>query len=90
MNEPTAALCVNAIKKYLLVCRLQEDDYFVGAADRWGNYRSRIITERSYNRLIHEWLGFAPYTLRKTHITHTHKKKADLATIEKQSGHKSL
>lgn len=82
--------CVNAIKKYLQVCGLQGDDYFVGAADRWGNYRSRMITERSYNRLIHEWLGFAPYTLRKTQITHMHKKKADLATIAKQSGHKSL
>ncbi|MCT6920000.1 MAG: site-specific integrase, partial [Bifidobacteriales bacterium] len=82
--------CVNAIKKYLLVCGLQRDDYFVGAADRWGNYRSRIITERSYNRLIHEWLGFAPYTLRKTQITHMYQKKANLATIAKQSGHKSL
>ena len=82
--------CVNAIKKYIQVCGLQGDDYFVGAADRWGNYRNRMITERSYNRLIHEWLGFAPYTLRKTQITHMHKKKADLATIAKQSGHKSL
>ena len=82
--------CVNAIRKYIQVCSLQGDDYFVGAADRWGNYCSRMITERSYNRLIHEWLGFAPYTLRKTQITHMHKKKADLATIAKQSGHKSL
>ncbi len=82
--------CANAIKKYIQVCGLQRDNYFVGAADRWGNYRSRIITERSYNRLIHEWLGFAPYTLRKTQITHMHMKKADLATIAKQSGHKSL
>lgn len=55
-----------------------------------GNYKNRMITERSYNRLIHEWLGFAPYTLRKTQITHMHRKKADLATIAKQSGHKSL
>lgn len=82
--------CVNAIKKYMQLYHLQEDDYFVGAADRWGNYRCRMITERSYNRLIHAWLGFAPYTLRKTQITHMHRKKADLATIAKQSGHKSL
>ena len=91
MKEKRLTLeCVQAIKKYWKVCNLQEDDYFVGAADRWGNYRSRKITERSYNRLVHEWLGFAPYTLRKTQITHMHKKKADLATIVKQSGHQSL
>lgn len=91
MKEKRLTLeCVQAIKKYWQVCGLQEDDYFVGAADRWGNYRNRMITERSYNRLIHEWLGFAPYTLRKTQITHMHQKKADLATIAKQSGHKSL
>ena len=91
MKEKRLTLeCIQAIKKYWQVCGLQEDDYFVGAADRWGNYRSRMITERSYNRLIHEWLGFAPYTLRKTQITHMHRKKADLATIAKQSGHQSL
>lgn len=91
MKEKRLTLeCVNAVKKYIAVCNLTGDDYFVGAADRWGNYRSRMITERSYNRLIHKWLGFAPYTLRKTQITHMHRKKADLATIAKQSGHKSL
>lgn len=49
-----------------------------------------MISERSYNRLIHEWLGFAPYTLRKTQITSMHNKNADLVTIARQSGHKSL
>lgn len=91
MKEKRLTLeCVKAIEKYIQVSALKENDYFVGAADRWGNYHSRMITERSYNRLIHEWLGFAPYTLRKTQITHMHRKKADLATIAKQSGHKSL
>ncbi|TSI07903.1 site-specific integrase [Lysinibacillus sp. BW-2-10] len=82
--------CVKAIEKYMKTHDLKPTDYFVGAADRWGNYRNRMITERSYNRLIHEWLGFAPYTLRKTQITHMHRKHADLPTIAKQSGHKSL
>lgn len=91
MKEKRLTLeCVKAVEKYLQISKLSDDDYFVGAADRWGNYKNRMITERSYNRLIHEWLGFAPYTLRKTQITHMHRKKADLATIAKQSGHKSL
>jgi len=91
MKEKRLTLeCVKAVQKYIHSSQLSADDYFVGAADRWGNYKNRMITERSYNRLIHEWLGFAPYTLRKTQITHMHRKKADLATIAKQSGHKSL
>lgn len=91
MKEKRLTLdCVLAVKKYIETAGLAPDDYFVGAADKWGNYKNRMITERSYNRLIHDWLGFAPYTLRKTQITHMHRKKADLATIAKQSGHKSL
>lgn len=91
MKEKRLTLeCMNAVQKYIKVAFLTPDDYFVGASDKWGNYKSRRITERSYNRLIHDWLGFAPYTLRKTQITHMHRKKADLATIAKQSGHKSL
>lgn len=91
MKEKRLTLdCVLAVKKYIEIAGLAPDDYFVGAADKWGNYKNRMITERSYNRLIHDWLGFAPYTLRKTQITHMHRKKADLATIAKQSGHKSL
>lgn len=91
MKEKKLTLeCAKAIDKYIILFKLSADDYFVGATDKWGNYTSRMITERSYNRLIHDWLGFAPYTLRKTQITHMHKQKADLATIAKQSGHKSL
>ncbi|MGE7949555.1 tyrosine-type recombinase/integrase [Lysinibacillus sp. NPDC093688] len=39
---------------------------------------------------MHKWLGFAPYTLRKTQISAMHEAGADLATIAKQSGHKNL
>lgn len=75
MKEKRLTLdCVLAVKKYIETSGLAPDDYFVGAADKWGNYKNRMITERSYNRLIHDWLGFAPYTLRKTQITHMHRK----------------
>lgn len=39
---------------------------------------------------MHNWLGIAPYVLRKTQITSMHNKNTDLATIAKQTGHKSL
>lgn len=78
MKEKILTLdCIKAVEKYIKV-------------DRWGTYKSNKISERSYNRLIHNWLGMAPYVLRKTQITSMHIKKADLATIAKQTGHKSL
>lgn len=90
MKEKRLTLeCVQAVRKYIAMCGLQQDDYFVGAADKWGNYTSRQISEISYNQAIHAWLGFAPYTFRKTQITAMYNKGADIPTIAKQSGHKS-
>lgn len=90
MKEKRLTLeCVQAIKNYIVSCELISDDYFVGAADKWGNHTSRQISEVSYNQAIHSWLGFAPYTFRKTQITTMYQKGADIPTIAKQSGHKS-
>lgn len=90
MKEKRLTLeCIQAVKKYIQVCELQLDDYFVGAADKWGNHTSRLIHEDSYSQSIHNWLGFAPYTFRKTQITAMYQKGADIPTIAKQSGHKS-
>ena len=90
MKEKRLTLeCVQAIQNYVAVCELLPDDYFVGAADKWGNHTSRQISEVSYNQAIHSWLGFAPYTFRKTQITAMYQKGADIPTIAKQSGHKS-
>ena len=90
MKEKRLTLeCVQAVKKYIRECELQPDDYFVGAADKWGNHTSRQIHEDSYSQSIHNWLGFAPYTFRKTQITAMYQKGADIPTIAKQSGHKS-
>lgn len=81
--------CVQAVQHYIAACGLIPNDYFVGAADKWGNHTSRQISEVSYNQAIHNWLGFAPYTFRKTQITAMYQKGADIPTIAKQSGHKS-
>lgn len=90
MKEKRLTLeCIQAVEKYIAVCGLQQEDYFVGAADKWGNHTSRQISEISYNQSIHAWLGFAPYTFRKTQITAMYKKGADIPTIAKQSGHRS-
>lgn len=70
MKEKRLTLeCVQAIRNYIEACTLTAEDYFVGAADKWGNHTSRQISEVSYNQAIQSWLGFAPYTFRKTQIT---------------------
>ena len=81
--------CVQAVEKYIRVHGLTADDYFVGSADKWGNYTSRQIHEVSYNNVIRAWMQFPPYTFRKTQITAMYHKGADIPTIAKQSGHKS-
>ncbi|MFL0505528.1 tyrosine-type recombinase/integrase [Ureibacillus sp. 179-F W5.1 NHS] len=83
--------CVNAIRKYLREYGLSGNDYFVCRTDRHGHvYKDTPISDTAYRKAIHNWLGFAPYSLRKTQITSMHENGADLATIAKQSGHKSL
>lgn len=81
---------INAVKSYIREYDLKENDLFVGKVDKWNNYTNVAISDTAYRKAIHKWLGFAPYTLRKTQITAMHNAGADIATIAKQSGHKSL
>lgn len=81
---------VLAIKEYIAAYKLNNDDYFVGKVNRHNQYTSKKISEVAYRESIKKWLGVAPYTLRKTQISAMHAAGADLATIAKQSGHKSL
>ncbi|EON72991.1 tyrosine-type recombinase/integrase [Lysinibacillus sphaericus] len=82
--------CVNTVGAYIKKYGLTGEDYFVGKVDKHGNYYSSCISDTAYRKTIHKWLGFAPYTLRKTQVTAMHEAGADVATIAKQSGHKSL
>ncbi|WP_102691409.1 tyrosine-type recombinase/integrase [Rummeliibacillus pycnus] len=82
--------CINAIRAYIDKYQLSENDYFVGKVDKHGNLTSVKISDTAYRNTIHRWLGFSPYTLRKTQITAMHEAGADLATIATQSGHSSL
>lgn len=81
---------VNAVKEYKEQYDLGDEDYFVGKVDKYNNYKSVQISETAYRKAMKKWLRFAPYTLRKTQISAMHLAGADLATIAKQSGHKSL
>lgn len=81
--------CVETVKSYIEEYKLQPEDHFVGAVDKWGNYKDKQIHEDSYSQSIHNWLGFSPYILRKTQIVAMCNKGASLSTIVKQTGHKS-
>lgn len=81
---------VNAIRAYIQEYKLDGESYLVGKVDKHGNYSSVEISDIAYRKSIHKWLGFAPYTLRKTQVSAMHENGADLATIAKQSGHKNL
>lgn len=90
INKRLTLQVVNAVKDYKRAFNLSDDCYFVGKVDKHNNYTSTQISDTAYRNAIKKWLKFAPYTLRKTQITAMHDAGADLATIAKQSGHKSL
>lgn len=81
---------VNAIRAYIQEYGLDAESFLVGKVDKHNNYTSVQISDIAYRKSIRKWLGFAPYTLRKTQVSAMHESGADLATIAKQSGHKNL
>lgn len=81
---------VNAIREYVKAYNLDDESYLVGKVNKGNKYTSVEVSDIAYRKSIHKWLGFAPYTLRKTQISAMHEAGADLATIAKQSGHKNL
>ena len=89
-NKRLTQEVIKAVKDYIKAYGLKEDDFFVGRARKGGHYESVQIGEVAYNKMMHRYLGFAPYTLRKTQVSAMHEKGADLPSIAKQTGHKSL
>lgn len=81
---------VNAIREYIKAYNLDDESYLVGKVNKGNKYTSVEVSDIAYRKSIHKWLGFAPYTLRKTQVSAMHEAGADLATIAKQSGHKNL
>lgn len=89
-NKRLTQEVIKAVRDYIRAYGLKKDDYFVGRCRKNGHYESVQIGEVAYNKSIHRWLGFAPYSLRKTQVSSMHEKGADLPSIAKQTGHKSL
>lgn len=89
-NKRLTQEAVKSVKDYVKAYKLQPGDFFVTRERQDERYKNKPLGELAYNRLIHKLLGFAPYTLRKTQVTAMHEAGADLPTIAKQTGHKSL
>lgn len=81
---------VNAIKDYITAYSLDDESYLVGKVNKGNKYTSIEVSDIAYRKSIHKWLGFAPYTLRKTQVSAMREAGAVLATTAKQSGHKNL
>lgn len=89
-NKRLTLECVQAIKKYIKTFNLNDDDYFVGKCNKYGNYTSSELDPNVYGKHIKRWLnGLAPYSLRKTQITSMYNNGADVTKIALQSGHKN-
>lgn len=72
---------VNAIKDYINAYELDSDCFLVGKVDKHNNYTSVQVSDIAYKKSIHKWLGFAPYTLRKTQVSSMHEMGADLVFL---------
>lgn len=81
---------VKAVKEYKDIYRLGDNDYFVGRQDRHGKFSPVKVSETGYRKMLKRWTGLSPYNLRKTQVSSMHVKGADLPSISKQTGHKSI
>lgn len=83
---------VKAVRDYIRKYKLRQDDYFVGRFNfrKSGVYESVEISEIGYTKALQRWTGWTAYNFRKTQVLSMHEAGADLPTIAKQTGHKSL
>lgn len=81
---------VKAIRDYIRIYKLKPDDYFVGRVYKGGRYESAEISEIGYTKALQKWTGLTGYNFRKSQVVAMHEAGADLPTIAKQTGHRSL
>lgn len=83
---------VKAVRDYIKAYNLKGDDYFIGRFNyrKRGIYESVEISEIAYTKALQKWTGLTAYNFRKTQVVSMHEAGADLSTIAKQTGHKSL
>lgn len=78
------------MKDYIKAYGLKPSDYFVGRVYKGGRYASEGISEIGYTKSLQKWTGLTAYNFRKSQVVAMHERGADLPTIAKQTGHKSL
>jgi len=81
---------VKMVRDYIREYRLRPDNYFIGRVYRGGRYESVEMTETGYWKSLQRWTGLTGYNFRKSQVVAMHEAGADLSTIAKQTGHKSL
>lgn len=89
-NKRLTQECVKAIRDYIRAYGLKKDDYFVGRVFKGGRYESVEVSEIGYTKALQKWTGLTGYNFRKSQVVAMHEAGADLPTIAKQTGHKSL
>ncbi len=81
---------IKVVRDYIKAYKLKPSDYFVGRVYKGGRYESVEIGEIGYTKALQRWTGFTGYNFRKTQVVAMHEAGADLPTIAKQTGHRSL
>lgn len=89
-NKRITQEVVKAVRDYIRRFKLKEDDYFVGRVYKGGRYESVEISEIGYTKALQKWTGLTGYNFRKSQVVAMHEAGADLPTIAKQTGHRSL
>nr|WP_019415996.1 tyrosine-type recombinase/integrase [Paenisporosarcina sp. TG20] len=81
---------VNMVMVYIREYQLRYEDYFVGRVYKGGRYESVEMSVTGYWKSLQRWTGLSGYNFRKSQVVAMHTAGADLSTIAKQTGHKSL
>lgn len=89
-NKRLTIEVVKAVREYVAAYKLTDEDYFIGRTYSNGRYESKQISETAYRKQLKKWTGLTPYNFRKTQVSAMHLEGADLSTIAKQTGHKSV
>lgn len=89
-NKRLTQEVIKSVHDYIRMYDLKSEDYFVGRTYRGGRYESAEISEIAYTKSLQKWTGLTAYNFRKSQVVAMHEAGADLPTIAKQTGHKSL
>lgn len=89
-NKRLTQEAVKAVRDYIRTFNLKKEDYFIGRVFKGGRYESVEISEIGYTKALTKWTGLTGYNFRKSQVVAMHEAGADLPTIAKQTGHKSL